>query len=121
MKIGFDKAVSFDFGRVQIIWASLSTRSVLFNTKVDHKSMSPLIAQVSLNSTTLLGKLAPKLDMNLLSIYIPFGKPNPSTLQEKTEKIFKKSTRLWWIVAIFNSLVQVLAIKSTKQKESLDI
>jgi len=39
--------------------------------------------------------LAPKLDMNLLSIYIPFGKPNPSTLQEKTEKIFKKSTRLW--------------------------
>jgi hypothetical protein len=49
MKIGFDKATSLDSARIQIIWASLSTRSVLFNTKVDHKSMSPLIAQVSLN------------------------------------------------------------------------
>jgi hypothetical protein len=52
MKIGFDKAASLDSARIQIIWASLSTRSVLFNTKVDHKSMSPLIAQVFLKVGT---------------------------------------------------------------------
>jgi hypothetical protein len=41
---------------------------------------------------------------NLSSISIPFRKPNPSTLQEKTEKNLRNQLdRLWWIASIYNS------------------